>query len=94
MGNLFALPSPLPEEESFEPLLPDRGVLIERIVSTGQASPPGHWYDQERDEWVVLLQGRAKLAWEDGRTRELRPRAAPRGVDLARASVHLARGAR
>lgn len=73
MHNLFTLPHPLPEEETFEPLLPDAGVLIERILSTGQASPPGHWYDQERDEWVVLLQGRAKLAWEDGRGRELGP---------------------
>ncbi|WNG55008.1 cupin domain-containing protein [Archangium gephyra] len=73
MANLFELPHPLPEQETFEPLLPDNGVLIERIISTGQASPPGHWYDQERDEWVVLLQGRAKLVWEDGRSRELGP---------------------
>jgi cupin 2 domain-containing protein len=41
-------------------------VLVERIVSSGQASPPGHWFAQERDEWVVLLQGHAELAYEDG----------------------------
>nr|WP_245291268.1 cupin domain-containing protein [Methylobacterium aquaticum] len=34
---------------------------IERIVSTGQASPPGFWYDQPWDEWVVLLSGGAGL---------------------------------
>jgi len=71
MSNLFRLPDNLPDEEVFQPLIPDRGVLIERIISRGQASPPGYWYDQERDELVVLLQGEAALAWEDGRTRQL-----------------------
>lgn len=37
------------------------GVRIERIVSTGQASPPGFWYDQAEHEWVLLLSGRARL---------------------------------
>jgi cupin 2 domain-containing protein len=37
---------------------------IERIVSTGQASPPDCWYDQNWDEWVVLLQGSASLLFE------------------------------
>lgn len=57
------------EEELHETLLQDdkRGILIERIISSGQASPPGFWYDQQQDEWVVLLQGRAGLAWDDGR---------------------------
>lgn len=71
--NLFALPSPLPQEELCEALLPDRGVLIERIISTGQASPEGSWFDQDRDEWVALLQGDAAIAWEDGTTIDLRP---------------------
>lgn len=42
------------------------GVAIERIVSTGQATPAGEWLEQERDEWVVLLDGEAELAYEDG----------------------------
>jgi cupin 2 domain-containing protein len=66
--NLFKLPEPLRSGEVCEALIPDRGVLIERIVSIGQASPDGFWYDQERDEWVALLQGQAKLAWEDGKS--------------------------
>jgi len=69
--NLFHLPGDLSDEEISEDLIPDRGVRIERIVSTGQSSPPGFWYDQPRDEWVALLQGRAILAFEDGRRREL-----------------------
>ena len=39
---------------------------IERIVSTRQASPPGFWYDQADDEFVVLLSGAACLRFEDG----------------------------
>ena len=41
------------------------GVRIERIVSTGQASPPGFWYDQPDDEFVVLLAGAAALRFEE-----------------------------
>jgi cupin 2 domain-containing protein len=40
------------------------GVRIERIVSTGQASPPGFWYDQAWTEWVILLAGSAGLLIE------------------------------
>ncbi len=69
--NLFQLPDKLPDEELFEELIPDRGVLIERIISSGQASPPGFWYDQDKDEFVVLLQGEAVLTWEDGRERRM-----------------------
>jgi cupin 2 domain-containing protein len=69
--NLFDLPDTLPDKEWFESLIPDCGVLIERIISTGQVTPPGEWYDQERDEWVVLLQGEATLSWEYGRVLDL-----------------------
>lgn len=69
--NIYDIPEHLPPQELFEALIPDRGVLIERIVSSGQATPEGEWYDQERDEWVVLLQGNAELAWEDGRRQKL-----------------------
>ena len=46
-------------------LVTDGSVRVERIVSTGQASPPGFWYDQELAEWVVLLAGAAELQFED-----------------------------
>ena len=35
-----------------------------RIVSTGQATPDGEWYDQDDNEWVVVLQGSAGLRFE------------------------------
>jgi cupin 2 domain-containing protein len=41
------------------------GVRIERIVSQGQPSPPGFWYDQEEGEWVLLLAGTARVRFAD-----------------------------
>jgi len=64
-SNLFAdLPAASTEEQLIR-LLSCRGLRIERIVSTGQASPAGFWYDQPQAEWVVLLRGRARLRFED-----------------------------
>jgi len=64
MNNLFAeLRTDVPGE-LVEILINDNHVRIERIVSTGQASPNGFWYDQEEAEWVVLLKGAAKLLFE------------------------------
>jgi cupin 2 domain-containing protein len=73
-ANLFdGLPTALPEEQ-FVALLERPGVTIERIVSTGQSSPPGFWYDQPRGEWVVVLAGEARLRFEDEPlARELKP---------------------
>ena len=64
LSNLFAaLPGRRPDELVTE-LLAAPGLRVERIVSTGQASPPGVWYDQEWNEWVVLLSGSARLRLE------------------------------
>ena len=73
-GNLFArLPHGGPDE-NITALLTTPNVRIERIVSTGQASPPGFWYDQNESEWVVLLTGGASLRFDgETDTRELRP---------------------
>lgn len=71
--NIWSMPDKLPDKEVVETLWQSTDIRIERIISTGQASPPDFWYDQVRDEWVVLLQGRAELVWEDGRRRTLAP---------------------
>ena len=71
-GNIFAdLPGRLPEEEAT--LIADwPGASVERIVSTGQASPPGFWYDQDWTEWVIVLEGAAGLLIEgEGAARRL-----------------------
>ena len=51
--------------EVIERLAGDGPVRIERIVSHGEASPDGFWYDQDDGEWVMLLQGEAKLRFAD-----------------------------
>lgn len=78
IGHFFDLPASSPEEQ-LEILTSRGGARVERIVSRGQASPPGFWYDQDEDEWVVVLRGRARLAIEGEPTLEL---AAGDWVDL------------
>lgn len=65
-GNIFDLPNPLPSEEVINDLISAKGVKIERIVSNGQTTPAGKWYDQDTDEWVALIQGEAELEYENG----------------------------
>ena len=71
-GNLLRpLPVPGPEE-AFETLANLPGTRIERIVSHGHASPEGFWYDQPQAEWVMVVQGEAVLAFDDGRQHPMR----------------------
>jgi cupin 2 domain-containing protein len=74
-GNLFAgLPEAAQPTELFDMLLNQPGLRIERIVSTGQASPPGFWYEQADAEWLLLLAGEALLRFEDeSEARRLHP---------------------
>ena len=65
-NNIFSGLPKASGEEILETLVRTPGVEIERIVSCGQVSPPGFWYDQERDEWVLLLAGSAALRFEEG----------------------------
>lgn len=53
------------EDEIFETLLSEPGIKIERIISTGQASPPDSWCDQAESEWVVVLRGSAGVKFDD-----------------------------
>ena len=74
LANLFAnIPESL-EDEAFQEILNRENVRIERIVSRGHRSPPGFWYDQAWDEWVLVLRGRAGLEIDgDPATIELGP---------------------
>ncbi len=65
MMALTNLLTPLPDASVAEitnTLASARGVRLERIVSHGQASPAGYWYDQDEAEWVLVLSGSAHLA--------------------------------
>ena len=62
--NIYSQTPAAGDEELMEDLARGEGVRIERIVSWGQATPAGQWLEQEWDEWVILLAGRAVLAFE------------------------------
>ena len=83
LANMFDLPAQgsgdeasveAAQEEVFDELLRGGSFRLERIVSKGQATPAGSWYDQPHDEWVLLLCGRALLRFEgESQPRELKP---------------------
>ena len=63
-GSLFEHLPVATDDECFEELARGRGFRIERIVSHGQASEVDSWCDQEWDEWVMVVRGRAGLEIE------------------------------
>lgn len=63
-GNLFDAEQGNPDREVVTLILETPDLKIERIVSLGQHSPPGFWYDQSWSEWVMLLAGSAGLCFE------------------------------
>ncbi len=73
-GNFFADLPDASRDEVTQALAAFPGARVERIVSQGQASPPGFWYDQARTEWVAVLSGAAELLIEgEDAPRLLRP---------------------
>jgi cupin 2 domain-containing protein len=50
--------------ETLEKILTGGNFRLERIISNGQCSPEGFWYDQDHDEWVLLLRGAARIRIE------------------------------
>ncbi len=75
MDNIFVdIQRSTATEEFFLQLLDKPGLRIERIVSTGQCSPPDFWYNQPEGEWVLLIQGAARLRFADeADARQLKP---------------------
>jgi cupin 2 domain-containing protein len=64
MNNIFIPNQDNPEEEQFDTLLQIPNIHIEKITSYGQTSD--QWYEQEDDEWVVLIEGEGHLLFKDG----------------------------
>ena len=68
---LRGIPASLPDELT-EVLVECDSLRIERIVSRGHSSPPDFWYDQDENEWVLVISGRARLEFAgDGRMVDL-----------------------
>ncbi len=59
-------------EEVFSDILATQSLKLERIVSKGQVTPEGYWYDQPRDEWVILLRGEATILFGNADTIDLK----------------------
>ncbi len=72
LANLFDNLPAASLDEDFKEVLTRDGTRIERIVSFGQSTPVDAPYDQDQDEWVLLLKGAAGL-WVDGEEFDLRP---------------------
>lgn len=64
LRNIFEVPVNKTPDEFFEVLV-NGNTIVERIISSGQTTPADQWYDQEKDEWVVLVQGEARLLFEE-----------------------------
>lgn len=64
LTNLFTDLEHRQDDELVALLAKGRDVRIERIVSHGQVSPEGFWYEQAESEWVVLLRGKAQIEFE------------------------------
>ena len=69
--NIFTGIKPTPGTEQFLTLFESDEVTIERIVSCSVSSPDGFWYDQDHDEWVIVLKGAARLQFSEGETVDL-----------------------
>lgn len=66
MKNIYAdIPTKLPSE-LFQTILEAKNIKIERIISLGHTTPTNKWYDQDQDEWVLVIQGKAKIRLENG----------------------------
>lgn len=65
MRNIYSNLPANAKEEIFERLSGNESIDIERVISRGQRSPDGFWYDQPRDEFVLLLKGKAVIEFDD-----------------------------
>ena len=65
LNNIFENILPNSDEEIFDTIIQNQNIKIERIVSYGQTSPVDFWYNQEDDEFVLLLDGVARIEFEN-----------------------------
>lgn len=64
-NNFFDyLPHEVPEE-IFECLIDSKSIKIEKIISKGQITADNAYYNQDRNEWLILLQGEAIISFKE-----------------------------
>lgn len=72
MANLLAnIPDAIPNE-IFQDIVRTDTIRIERILSQGHSSPETGWYDQDENEWVLVLSGYGVIEFENGDTIKLK----------------------
>jgi cupin 2 domain-containing protein len=62
--NIFSDIQKHAPDEILETILQTDKFKIERILSRGHATAEGDWYDQDKNEWVMVLKGSAGLLFE------------------------------
>lgn len=70
--NIFEITGVTAGAEDFATLFKSHGARVERIVSRSHSSPPGFWYDQDEEEWVLVVCGSATLEFASGEVVELK----------------------
>lgn len=65
INNLFDIQESVGKTNEILEILADGSAKIERIISQGQITPENTWFDQDQDEWVVLLQGKSTILFEE-----------------------------
>ena len=64
-NNIFKnIPTHL-NEELFEDIISKDGFKVQRIVSEAHTTSEGEWYDQDDNEWVLVLQGSAIISFQN-----------------------------
>ena len=72
LNNIFAaIPDNL-DDEVVDIIVQNEKTKIERIISRGQTSPATGWFDQEKDEWVLVLKGEAIISFDNGKAINLK----------------------
>ncbi len=59
------------KEEIFEKILSKSNIYIERIISYGYKTDDNSWMYDKRNEWVILLQGKASILFKNGKVHKL-----------------------
>ena len=71
--NLFDVTKENFSNEIFERMIENENFVLEKIISEGHSSPRDFWYDQNKNEFVILISGSAKLQYDDGQITNLNP---------------------
>ncbi|HEY8567806.1 cupin domain-containing protein [Microbulbifer sp.] len=71
--NVLSMLPDATQGEVFDSIVEGAHVRVERIVSRGQVTPDGEWYDQAEHEWVLVLAGTARLQIEQSTAGNVAP---------------------